>query len=470
MRKRTLLLAAGLTTGLLTALPSQPASAAPPGLSGDFNGDGYRDAAVGASCADVGSASCAGAVVVLYGSSSGLSDTRKAVITQNSPGVPGTAESSDVFGASLAAADLDRDGYSDLVVGAPNEAIGDREGVGSGTILWGSRSGLSGGKGLPQPSTLETYSNFSGGIAAGDFDGDGDTDVTLTGRTHTRLYQGPFTRAAGPLSHQRVGELGTTYQVFAGDMTGDDAAERVYTSGVDGDPGGQILYYRKTATGTALTELTGADGSNGSIADIDGDGYGDLVLGDPVDPAAHKPVGHKGGQIAVWYGGPNGPDPAQTPTVVHQDTTGVPGSGESDDAFGSALSTGDINRDGYADVVVGAPGEDLGSAVEAGSVTVLFGSASGLTTKGAKSYTQNTAGVPGTAESWDRLGTAVDLTDVTKDGRADLAIGVDGENTTGGLWTLRGTSTGLTTAGAKGMTAAAVALKSGRYFGSAIAQ
>ncbi|MGW1956135.1 FG-GAP-like repeat-containing protein [Streptomyces sp. NPDC001920] len=470
MRKRTLLLVAGLTTGLLTALPAGPAAAAPSGLSGDFNGDGYRDSAVGAPCATVGSASCAGAVVVLYGSSSGISATRKAVITQNSTGVPGTAESGDLFGASLAAADLDRDGYSDLVVGASNEAVGDREGVGSGTVLWGSGSGLSGGKGLPQPSTLVEYSNFSQGAATGDFDGDGDTDVTLVGRTHTRMYLGPFTRTGGPLSHHRVGELGTTYEAIAGDMTGDGVAERVHPHFVDGDPGGQILYYRKTSTGNVLTELPNADGSSGSIADIDGDGYGDLVLGDPTDPSEHKPGGHKGGQITVWYGGPDGPDPAQTPTVVHQDSTDVPGSGETDDRFGSALSTGDINGDGYADVVVGAPGEGIGSAAEAGSVTVLFGSASGLTAKGARSYTQNTTGVPGTAETSDRFGAAVDLTDLTKDGKADLVIGVAGENSTGGVWTLRGTSTGLTTTGAKGLTAADVSLRGGYYFGSAIAQ
>ncbi|WP_369171029.1 FG-GAP-like repeat-containing protein [Streptomyces sp. R28] len=472
MRKRPLLLAAALTTGLLTALPAATASAAPSGLAGDFNGDGYRDVAVGAPCTSVGSASCAGAVVVLYGSSSGVSATRKAVITQNSPGVPGTAESGDVFGGALAAADLDRDGYSDLVVGATGESIGDRDGVGSGTVLWGSSSGLSGGKGLPQPSTLAEWGGFSRGIAAGDFDGDGDTDVTLTGQDHTRLYLGPFTRTGGPLSNYRVGELGTTYEVTAGDMTGDGAAERVYPHAVDGDSGGQIFYYRSSGPGSGYTlnELPNADGFPGSIADIDGDGYGDLVLGDATDPSQYKPGGHKGGQITVWYGGPDGPDPAQTPTVVHQDTTGVPGSGETDDAFGSTVSTGDINGDGYADVAVGAPGEDLGSAGEAGSVTVLFGSASGLKTSGAQSYTQNTAGVPGTAESWDRFGSAVDLTDLTKDGKAELVIGVDGENSAGGVWTLRGTSTGLTTTGAKGLTAADISLKYGANFGSVIAQ
>ncbi|MFJ8637063.1 FG-GAP repeat protein [Streptomyces sp. NPDC093568] len=470
MRKRPLLLAAALTTGLLAAGPATTASAAPSGLAGDFNGDGYRDVAVSAMCTTVGSASCAGAVVVLYGSSSGVSATRKAVITQNSTGVPGTAEAGDLFGSSLAAADLDRDGYSDLVVGSSGESIGDREGVGSGTVLWGSASGLSGGKGLPQPSTLAEYGGFSHGAATGDFDGDGDMDVTLTGQSHTRLYLGPFTRTGGPLSHYGVGEIGSTFEVIAGDMSGDHAAERVYPFSVDGDAGGQIDYYRWTGGGYKFTELPNADGFAGSIADINRDGYGDLVLGDSSDPSSDKPGGHKGGQITVWYGGPNGPDPAQQPTVVHQDSTNVPGSGETGDGFGMALSTGDINGDGYADVAVAAPGEDIDAARDAGSVTVLYGSASGLQTSGSKSYTQNTAGVPGGAESGDNFGSAVDLTDITKDGKADLIIGVDGENGSGGVWTLRGTSTGPTTSGAQGLTAAAVSLQSTYYFGSAIAQ
>jgi hypothetical protein len=237
---------------------------------------------------------------------------------------------------------------------------------------------------------------------------------------------------------------------------------------VDGDTGGTVLTYRWTGTSYKFGELTQADGMSGSVADINGDGYGDLVLGDASDPSADKPGGHKGGQITVWYGGPTGPDPAQKPTVVHQDSTGVPGSGETGDSFGSELSTGDINGDGYADVVVAASGEDLEKAMDAGSVTVLFGSASGLRTSGSKSYTQNTAGVPGTAETGDRFGTSVDLTDVTKDGRADLTVGVD-ENGTGGVWTLRGASTGLTTSGAQGITATAVSVK-GYYFGSDIAQ
>ncbi|MET8947536.1 FG-GAP-like repeat-containing protein [Streptomyces sp. NPDC004542] len=471
MRKPTLLLAATLTTGLLTAaLPATTATAAPSGLSGDFNGDGYRDVAIGAAGTQVGSAQLAGAVVVLYGSSSGVSAARRTVITQNSAGVPGTAEELDGFGSALAAGDLDGDGYSDLVVSAPGETIGDRDGVGSVTVLWGGKSGLSGGATLPQPSSLAEWGGFGSALAAGDFDGDGRYDVTATGQSHTRLWRGPFTRTGTPAIQSSVGELGTTYEVTAGDLNGDRAAERVYPFATDADQGGDVDYFTWTGTRFAMKYLPNADGFAGSVADINGDGYGDLVLGDHQDPSRYKASGHKGGQISVWYGGPNGPDPAQQPTLINQDTAGVPGTGEADDLFGVALSTGDINGDGYADVAVGAHGEDVGSARDAGSVTILFGSASGLKTSGAKSYTQNTSGVPGTAETGDDLGQSVRLVDLDRNGKADLVAGVGGENGHGAVTVLRGSASGLTTSGAKSVTAADVALKGNGNFGWAIAQ
>ncbi|MEV7079703.1 FG-GAP-like repeat-containing protein [Streptomyces sp. NPDC093516] len=468
MRKRTLFLAVALTTGLLSTAPA--ATAAPSGLAGDFNGDGYRDVAIGAFAADVGPVSGAGAVVVLYGSSSGVSAARRTVITQDSAGVPGAAEEDDRFGYSLAAGDLDRDGYSDLVVGAQYEDIGDRDGVGSATVLWGGTSGLSGGKGLPQPSDLTEWGGFSSGVATGDFDGDGATDVTITGQSRTRLYKGPFTRTGGPASHTSLGTFGSTYEVFAGDLNRDGDAERVYPFLVDGDPGGQIGYHGWTGTKYAATDLPDADGEEGTIADVNGDGYGDLVLGDYQDPRPEKPGGHKGGQITVWYGGPSGPDPAQQPTVIHQDTAGVPGAGETGDLFGSALSAGDVNGDGYADIAVGAWAEDIGSVEDAGSVTLLYGSAKGLTGTGAKSWSQDTAGVPGSNETMDAFGMTVRLVDLDKNGKADLVTGAGYENGYGAVTVLRGSASGPTTSGSLFVSARDVSLKGGAAFAWAIAQ
>ncbi|MEV7287014.1 FG-GAP-like repeat-containing protein [Streptomyces sp. NPDC093252] len=484
MRKRTLLLAtaltAGLTTSLLTpVLPAAPAAAAPSRLAHDFNGDGYRDLAIGSWGASVGSVHGAGAVVVLYGSASGVSTatSRKAVITQNSPGVAGTAEADDRFGYSLAAGDLDGDGYSDLVVGAQYESTTTKRGVGELTVLWGGASGLSGGVTLPQPGGLSEWGGYGSDVAVADVDGDGKADVTATGQTATRLYNGPFTRAGKPRTHLPVEGIGTTFEVTAGDLNGDRKAERVYPMAVDGDARGDIRYATHAPgndqfpeSDYALLALPGADGDPGATGDINGDGYGDLVLGDYRDPSSDLPGGSKGGRIAVWYGSKNGPDPAQRPTVIHQDTPGVPGAGENGDLFGSAVAVGDVNGDGLADVAVGAWGEDNGTARDSGSVTVLFGSRAGLTGTGAKSFTQNTAGVPGANETGDAFGLSVQLTDVTKDRRAELVVGSGYENENGAVTVLRGASAGPTTSGAASFTAAAAGVKGSAVFAWELAE
>src|SRR3954451_21102476 len=126
-------------------IAAAPAAAAP--FSGDFDGDGRADLAVGVPGESLGDAAAAGEIHVLYGrtraecrasASPVFPGSRIQTVTQDTAGVPGVAKERDRFGSALAAGDLDHDGYDDLAIGAP----GDAGGTGAVTILRGSPTGL----------------------------------------------------------------------------------------------------------------------------------------------------------------------------------------------------------------------------------------------------------------------------------------------------------------------------------------
>ncbi|MET7699403.1 FG-GAP-like repeat-containing protein [Streptomyces sp. NPDC005485] len=439
--------AAALAGGLLITLPGG-ASAAPSGLADDFNGDGYRDLATGAPGAVAGGRAKAGAVVVNYGSSSGISAARHKTTSQNSSGVPGTAETSDRFGTELAHGDLNNDGYGDLVVGTPLEDVsGDVDG-GSVTVLWGGSSGLSGGTSISDPNA-SGHDRFGQSLAVGDFTGDGKSDLAVgsTGKD-VWIFKGGFTKsggAAGKLRFDAQIQSGA-YPMGAVHLAAGDFDEDGKDDLVVGSSAGNFVY-RGASTGPTLQTEAGEGYADAlTVADFDHDGHDDLVVGS--DSLADTNQTAKGGYVTVFYGGTAGVDTARS-GVFTQDTAGVPGADESDDSFGSALAAGDVNGDGYPDLAVGANFESVGSASHTGSVWVLRGGSSGLTGTGAQSFNQGTSGVPGSNESSDLFGDAVHLADHNKDGRADLSVGAGGENSDdGAVWVLRGATGGVTTTGA----------------------
>src|SRR5690349_13666913 len=136
MRRQTAtaLAATLLATGLTPVLLAAPASAAVAKHYDDFNGDGHRDLAYrGYNDTD----RTGGTVTVVYGTAGGLDTTRTQLIHQDSPGIPGTGEEDDMFGETLASADLNKDGYADLVVGNPSEHVGTARYRGTVTVVWG---------------------------------------------------------------------------------------------------------------------------------------------------------------------------------------------------------------------------------------------------------------------------------------------------------------------------------------------
>ncbi|MEU6012541.1 FG-GAP and VCBS repeat-containing protein [Streptomyces sp. NPDC047515] len=469
----TVVLAITVATAVITLPTAQASTPAPVTASAspagavpapaprrdDFNGDGYPDVAFTAPGATVGGKAGAGYVGVVYGSKTGPQTSTKQVFTQDSPGVPDTAEAGDAFGSSMVSADLDRDGYSDLVVGAGTEKAGTADAAGSLTVIWGGPQGLSGGATLLTGD--ERYAGIGAKTVVGDFDGDGAMDIVTLGMGDLHVLSGPFKRdgsAAAPVRVIRDMDDLRHLDFAAGDFNGDgrdDLAAVVH----DGDEfDARRIHIRNGGAKGLAEKYTVVNRPNGyrlqggetiAAGQINGDKYADLVVGRTIegyDSDLDYPLA-LGGMITYVPGSATGPR-GDRAKVFNQDTAGVPGVAEVHDGFGASLSIGDVNGDGYGDIAVGVPYEDLGRTKNAGSVLVLPGTASGPTGKGTVGFNQDTPSVPGVAEANDQFGGAVKLVDANRDGRAELVVGAPGENAdAGSLWVFPATASGVTAKG-----------------------
>ena len=133
--------------------------------------------------------------------------------------------------------------------------------------------------------------------------------------------------------------------------------------------------------------------------DFNGDGYEDMAVGAPLENVGSI---RDAGAVTVSYGGPSGlsADGSQTWT---QDSPGVVGASETGDQFGYSTTSFDYSQDGYADLIVGSNNEAVGSQQHCGYITVIKGSAAGLTgTSSTARPSRATARVPTSARRWLR--------------------------------------------------------------------
>ncbi|MDT0489925.1 FG-GAP-like repeat-containing protein [Streptomyces sp. NPDC012600] len=476
LRTTVVTIASAALVGGLLLVGGGSAAAAPSGISGDFNGDGYRDLAIGAPLGKAGKKANAGYVAVVYGTKKGLDRSKRTIISQAKTTIPGTPEGGDYFGDRLTTGDLDGDGYTDLVIGVHSERIGKSSSYGTITVVWGGPKGLS--KGVDISSPLPKYrSELGWSLATGDFDGDGRTDLAAVNiaAPELNIFKGPISRkgkAAGLVGIDTQDQTGINAdRIIAGNVNGDRATD-LLVMGQQAKGNGYITRSVLYKGGTAGLKPAGkvAGGYEAVIADVNKDGYGDIVTGNFMEKSAEEPNGGPGGAVTVTYGSAAGLS-TRTPVRITQSTAKVPGTAKKGDRFGWSLSAGDTNGDGYADIAVGVPGKDVAGKTDAGAVVVLRGSAKGLTGTGSKGFTQNTAKVPDTSEARDQFGSSVRLTDSNKDRRAELVVGAYAENNgAGAVWLFKTTKSGITATGSTTFGAAGVGGPKGlSYFGDVLA-
>jgi hypothetical protein len=348
-------------------------------IAGDVDGDGYDDVLVGTGGAGLDSASRFGAAYLYLGSSTGLESTA----TWSAVG----GANNDFFGGEVASAgDVNGDGYADLLVGAAQTG----DAVGTAYLYLGSPSGPG-----PTPDwTLDgpaPNSVFGEAVsAAGDVDGDGFDDVLIgarledtAGANSGRIYL--FTGSSSGLGStplwtadgESVSDQFGISVASAGDTNSDGFDDLVvgahYATTSVGDSGRAYLYLGSptgpsTSPAWTFDGEQDADGLGQPVAgagDVDGDGYDDVIVG---YEGAFAEAGLHAGRAHLFRGTPTGL--VESPASTDEGEAAF-------DLFGSAVtSAGDVDDDGFDDVLIGANGADGGRIyLFAGATAALLPSA-----------------------------------------------------------------------------------------------
>jgi hypothetical protein len=345
--------------------------------AGDVNGDGYSDVIVGAYTYDDGETD-EGKVFLYYGDPSGLSDSAYRTKERNQAGAG--------FGCSVSSAgDVNGDGYSDVIVGA--YAYDNGQSNEGRAFLYSGRTGITTWTAESNQENAFFGSSVSG---AGDVNNDGYSDVIV----------GVYRYDDGET------EEGAAFGYYGGFHGLSDSADWSAESDQDS------AYF-----GTSVS----------SAGDVNGDGYSDVIVG----ANRYENGESEEGAAFVYHGSPSGL--SATPNWTAE-------SDQADASFGSSVSSaGDVNGDGYSDVIVGAIGYENGEEYE-GAVFVYHGSSSGLSATSDWSAESNLYAA--------HLGNSVSSAgDVNGDGYSDVIVGAftysNGESQEGAAFAYHGSSSGL---------------------------
>ncbi len=456
----------GSATGLSATPGSTPDDADQPSAyfgvcvasAGDVNGDGFSDVIIGASGYNNNFVDD-GVAYVYYGSAGGLSASPNTALA-------GANKANAYFGISVACAgDVNGDGFSDVIVGAYGYDDGPNATEGRAFVYHGSAAGLSATPNSTPDDADQADARFGVCVAcAGDVNGDGYSDVIIGAHYYTDganvqegrafvYFGGPTGISASPDNtpddaDQLNAHFGRSV-ASAGDVNGDGYGDVIIGAFEASDGGNQgegkaFVYYGNPVTGLSLTPDSTPDDADQVAAnfgwsvacagDVNGDGYSDVIIGAPYYNGANTDEGG----VFVYLGSSTGlsASPYSTPNDANQDNA----------YFGWCVaSAGDVNGDGYSDVIIGSPYYNDGANVDEGRTFVYHGSPDGLST------TSNWATESNQTSANYGISVA-SAGDVNSDGYSDVIVGayiydqVFGDD--GKAYLYLGSATGLSTTAA----------------------